>query len=112
MKKMTSLTTSDRIATDRVDLTPMQQSLRRWTAGLFVSSLVGSAFCIAGLAIGLLTIAEFVAPSTSLYAAGTILIGGAFILFGFAAHSLDKINVSDKAIRLDNCRKQGLREEE
>ncbi len=109
---MTNVTAIDRMVLERMDLTPMHRSSRRWNAVLFVSMLFGAAFFLGCLAIGLLTAGEFIAPSTSLYAASTILIGGSFILFGLAAHCLDKINASEKAIRLEYCRQHGLMDED
>lgn len=92
--------------------TRMRQSLRRWNAGLFVSAVLGALSGLVGLTIGFLTLLELVVPSTTLYATGTVLIGASFILFGLAAHCLDKADGADKAIRREYCRQHGLKDED
>src|SRR5687767_8575791 len=100
MKKMTTVTAINNIDSSFADTrsTPTQQSFRRWTAGLFVSAVLGGVSALIGLAVGVLTIGELIVPSTSLYTIGTILIGASFIFFGLAAHCLDKSDAADKAI--------------
>ena len=89
--------------------TPVQNGRRRWNAGSFVSAFFGFVCGLGGLAIGFLTVSELVVAGTSLYTIGTVLIGTSLILFGLAAHCLDRADAVDKAIRLELCRKHGLK---
>ena len=91
---------------------PVQLTLRRWNASLFVSVVLGIVSGLAGLTIGFLTLLEIVVPSTTLYTIGTVCIGTSFVLFGLAAHCIDKADAVDKAIRLEYCRQHGLREKD
>ena len=92
--------------------TPSREgSVRSWTAGLFVSALLGAMSGLGGLTLGFLTFLGLIAPGTGTYAAGTMLIGASFILFGLAAHCLDKSDAADKAIRLEYCRQHGLKDD-
>lgn len=93
------------------DTTPTEESVRRWTAGLFVSAVLGAMSGLGGLTLGFLTFLGLTLPSTGIYATGTMLIGASFILFGLAAHCLDKSDAADKAIRLEYCRQHGLRDD-
>jgi hypothetical protein len=114
IKKMTTITAIDdmggRLADEKT--TPMRQRLRRWNTGLLVSGVLGIVSGLAGLAIGSVTMLEFVVPNTTLYTTGTILIGGSFVLFGLAAHCIDKADAADKALRLEYCRQHGLKDED
>ena len=60
--------------------TPVQQSLRRWNACLFVSGVLGAVSGLSGLTIGFLTLLGIFVPSTTLYTIGTVLIGTSLIL--------------------------------
>lgn len=111
MTTVTAINKIDRGLTDS-SITPIQQSLRRWTTGLFVSAMLGAVSGLVGLTIGFLTIGELIVPSTSLYTVSAVLIGASFILFGLAAHCLDKADGADKAIRLEYCRQHGLKDED
>ena len=91
--------------------TPLRESMRRWTAGLFVSAFLGGVAGLGGFALGFLTFLGFLAPITSLYTVTTVLIGASFILFGLAAHCLDKSDAADKAGRLEYCRQHGLKDD-
>lgn len=93
-------------------VTPTEGSVRRWTAGLFISAIVGAASGLAGLVLGLLTVFEVIHPTTGTYTTNTMLIGAAFIFFGLAAHCLDKADAAQKAIRLEYCRQNGMKDEE
>lgn len=92
--------------------TPLQQSLRRWNVGLFVSAVLGAVSGLVGLTIGFLTLLELVVPSTTLYTISTVLIGASFVLFGLAAHCLDRADAADQAVRLEYCRQHGLKDED
>jgi hypothetical protein len=87
---------------------PLKSSLRRWNVGLFISTLFGLVFGLGGLTIGFLTISELLSSSTTLYVISTLFIGASFVLFGIAAHCLDRVDAADKAIRLEYCRQHGL----
>lgn len=89
---------------------PIPRTLRRWTAGLFVSVILGAMSGLAGLVTGFLTLTGIVTPSTALYTTGTVLLGASFVLFGLAAHCLDKADAADKAMRLEYCRQHGLQD--
>ena len=92
------------------DTNAAEKSLRRWNAGLFASAVLGAVSGLVGLTIGFLTLIELLVPTHNLYAIGTILIGASFVLFGLAAHCLDRAGAVDKAIRLEYCRQHGLRD--
>jgi hypothetical protein len=113
MKKMTTATAINNPHPHAEQTsTTLQQSMRRWTAVLFVTSVLGAVAGLVGLMIGLLTILDLFVPTTTLYTASTLLIGASFILFGLAAHCLDKASAADKAIRVEYCRQHGLREDD
>ena len=114
MKKMTTVTAMNKIGGSMVDsdATTMQQSLRRWSAGLFVSAVLGAVSGLVGLTMGFLTLLELFVPTTTLYTVSTVLIGASFILFGLAGHCLDKTDAADKAIRLEYCKQHGLKDED
>ena len=114
MKKMTTATAINNIDRSFADAssTQTQESFRRWTAALFVSAVLGGVSGLSGLTIGVLTIGELIVPSTNLYTIGTVLIGASFIFFGLAAHCLDKSDAADKAIRLEYCRQNGLKDDD
>lgn len=92
--------------------TPTEDSVRRWTAGLFISVIIGAASGLGGLVLGFLTLFGVLQPSTGTYTTNTMLIGAAFIFFGLAAHCLDKAAAAEKAIRLEYCRQHGMKDEE
>lgn len=108
---MTTATAINKIGFDDGNMTPMQRSLRRWNARLFVSAFFAIVSGLGGLTIGFLSTVELVVPSTTHYTIGTVLIGASFILFGLAAHCLDKADAADKAIRLEYCRLHGLKDD-
>jgi hypothetical protein len=115
MKKMTTVTAISEIDRGLADsstnsTTLIQQSIKHWTAGLFVSAVLGGVSGLGGLTLGFLTIGELIAPSMGLYMTGTVLLGASFLLFGLAAHCLDKADAADKAIRLEYCRQHGLKD--
>jgi hypothetical protein len=95
-----------------VSTTPQKSSLRSWNAGLFLSAIFAVVSGIAGLAIAVLAMGSVIAPSTNLYTVGTVLIGASFILFGLAAHCLDKAHDADKAMRIEYCRRHGLKDDD
>ena len=108
---MTSVSAIDNVERSLGDsmTTPAQNGRRRWNAGSFVSAFFGFVCGLGGLTIGFLTVSELTVPSTGLYTSGTVLIGTSLILFGLAAHCLDKADAADKAMRLERCRQQGLK---
>ena len=110
MKTMTTATAINNVERSLADsgAMPIRQSIQRWTAGLFVSAVFGAISGLGGLTLGFLTMSELVRPSTNLYTMSTLLIGASFILFGLAAHCLDKRDAADKANRLEYCRQHGL----
>ena len=107
--KVTALNNTASSLTD-VRMAPIPQTFQHWTAALFVSAILGAVSGLLGLALGFLTVAGLIVPTTSLYATATLLMGVSFILFGLAAHCLDKADAADKAIRLDYCRQNGMKE--
>ena len=113
MKEMTTIAALNnmdgRAAND--DATPIRRSLRCWNAGLFTSGVLGALSAVLGITMGFVMLLELVVPSTTLYATGTILIGGSFVLFGLMAHCIDKVDAADKALRLQYCREHGLKDE-
>jgi hypothetical protein len=112
MKKMTTATAFINFDRDRADrsMTPAKHKLRRWVEGLFVSAFLGALAGLVGLTIGFLSLTELIVPNTSLYTIGTVLVGASFILFGLAAHCLDKTDAADKEIRREEySRQQGLK---
>jgi hypothetical protein len=113
MKRMTTVTAIDEIGGSLLDrsTTPAQQSLRRWNAGVFVLAVLGAVSGLVGLTIGFLTLLEIFVPSTTLYTISTVLLGASFILFGLAAHCIDRADAADKAMRLEYCRQHGLTDE-
>ena len=100
MTTVTGFMNIDRDVADNSSMLPAKQKLRRWFEGLFVSAFLGALSGLAGLTIGFLGLSELIVPSTRLYTIGTVLIGASFILFGVAAHCLDKSDAADKAIRM------------
>jgi hypothetical protein len=115
MKKMTTVTGFMNINRDVADdsMPPAKQKLRRWVEGLFVSAFFGAFSGLAGLTIGFLSLSELIVPSTSLYTISTVLIGASFILFGLAAHCLDKTDAAEKAIRMEEySQPRGPKDEE
>lgn len=93
------------------DSTSARRSLRRWSAALFITALLGGVSGLAGLTVAFVSLVELVIPSTTLYTTGTVLIGASFILFGLTAHCIDKIADADTARRLDYCRQHGLKDD-
>jgi hypothetical protein len=96
---------------DRGATTPLQRSLKRWNVGLFLSALSGVLSGLGGIAIGALAAGELILPSAGFYTASAILVGSSLILFGFAAHCLDKAEAVNKAMRLEYCRRNGLKDD-
>jgi hypothetical protein len=95
---------------DRGSTTPLQISLKRWNVGLFLSALSGILSGVGGIAIGFMAAGELVSPGDGFYTTSAILVGFSFILFGFAAHCLDKMEAVNKAMRLEYCRQTGLKD--
>lgn len=93
------------------DNSTLQRSLRRWTAALFTTAIFGAVSGLVGLAVGIVTFLELVAPSTALYTTSTFLIGASFILFGLTAHCVDRVDAFDKELRLEYCRYRSLHEQ-
>lgn len=91
--------------------TLLRRSLRRWTAGLFVSAILGAVSGLGGLAIGAMSLVGLVSPGTELSTLGTVFVAASFPLFGFAAHCLDKASAADKAIGLEYYKQQGLKDD-
>ena len=106
---MTAINNTENIPADS-DSTTAPETFRHWTAGLFVSALFGTLSGLGGLTLGFLTFIGLILPSTSLYTTSTLLIGASFVLFGLAAHCIDKADAADKAIRLEYCRQHGLKD--
>jgi hypothetical protein len=114
MKKMTTVIAVNEIehGMTSTTMTSIERSLKRWTAGLFLSAILAAVSGLAGFTIAVMTFGGYVVPHTNLYALGTVFIGVSFILFGLAAHCLDKAAAADKAIRLEYSRKHGLKDGE
>ncbi len=90
---------------------PLQKSLRRWTAGLLLPSVLGFVSGFGGLAISGLGIAGLVDPDTDLATLGTVFVAISFPFFILAAHCIDRVAAADKAVRIENCRRLGMKEE-
>ena len=90
--------------------TPLHISLKRWNVSLFLSALAGVVSGVGGIAIGFLAFGELISPSAGVYTKSAILVGSSFILFGFAAHCLDEAEAVNKAMRLDYCLQNGLKD--
>lgn len=84
----------------------------RWQAALFTSAALGVFSGLAGLIISGLSLLSFFKDSKEIGNAGACLIVAAFPLMMLTAHCLDKIYAADKAIRLDYCRRHGLKDKE
>lgn len=83
----------------------------RWIAVLSVSAVLGVAAGLAGLMFSSVT--WFFNDATKGVAElGTILVVAFLPLLMLAAHSLDKIREAEKALRLDYCRRHGLKYED
>ena len=76
-------------------ITSSQKQRRRWTAGLLLSAVLGAVAGLGGLGIVLLTIIGVAGSSTSLSTLSTLMIGTSFMLLGFAAHCIDKVDAAD-----------------
>lgn len=84
----------------------------RWTAALTVSSVLGAFSGFGGMMIGLFSLVGLLDDDAVLSTVGTLLIVAAFPLFATAAHALDKIHEAEKTIRLEYCRKHGLKDDD
>jgi hypothetical protein len=111
MKKMTATEVISVAVSTSVDpdMHRLEMSLRRWTAGLLISAVLGGLTGLTGLGIGALSILG-VAHETSVVTLGTLSIALSFPLLILAAHCLDKVDACDKAIRLERCRKTGFKD--
>ncbi len=109
MKEMALSTNSFFAEQDKV--TGLDNLRSRWIAVLLVSAVLGVAAGLAGLLFSSVT--WFFNDATKGVAElGTILVVAFFPLLMLAAHSLDKIREAEKALRLDYCRRHGLKDED
>ena len=83
---------------------------RFWSAALFLTGSLGIAAGVVGVVIGIEGVAGF--ANDRLAAWGTGLIAAMFPLLMLAAHCMDKIGEANRAIRLEYCRRHGMRDEE
>ena len=88
-----------------------RHALQAWNLGLIVSGIGGFVTGVCGIAIGFAAALGLTIEGPTLYITTTILIGASFVLFGIAAHCIDKANSVERAIRLERCRKHGLKGE-
>ena len=105
------MTAANKIYGPAVSMSDVHDSrtVRSWTAGLFLTGILGALSGICGLGLGSLAALNVLASSSAIYATGTILIGASFVLFGVAAHCIDKAGAAVKAARLERCRRNGLK---
>ena len=82
--------------------------LRRWTAGLFISAIAGGLSGLIGLVMSGAAELGVVEHTDKAYAAGTLLIGASFLLFGLAAHCADKRQETEKALRFEAYRRHTM----
>ncbi len=90
--------------------TALKQSLRRWTAGLLVSGSLAAISGLTGLGIGLISLIGLANADARLGETGTVCFVLAFPLSFLAAHCVDKIDETDKRIRLEYCRRHGMKD--
>lgn len=90
--------------------TPLHRRQQRWTWCLLVSIAL-TTFCgAAGLGIAA---ASFISrPTPAIGAFGTASVIVTFPLLVLVAHCLDKIDETDKAIRIDYCKRHWMKDEE
>ena len=88
---------------------PLVRSKSRWTAGLLV--IGGAALVCALTGFAMVIESAFGFLSHGLSVAATVLISISFPLLFIAGHCLDKVDEADKAIRLEQAREQGFKED-
>ena len=89
--------------------TGLRRSRTNWFALMLVSGAAAGGAGITGL---ILAAVAWEFPGSSLPLAATFLIAVSFPLFFLMAHCMDKIGKIEKAIRLEYCRQNGLRNED
>ena len=92
------------------DEAKLSKSRDRWTAVLLSSSVLGLAAGLGGLALSI--VSWFFHDTTKgVSELGTLLVVAFFPLLILAAHSLDKVREAEKALRMEHCRRHGLRDD-
>jgi hypothetical protein len=89
--------------------TGLRRSRTNWFALMLISGATAVGAGITGLAVGSVAW-EF--PGSGLSPAATILLAISFPFFFLMSHCMDKIGEIEKAIRLNYCRQNGLRDED
>lgn len=84
----------------------------RWTYCLFISSTLGVGAGLVGMVIGAFSLIGLLDGNRGIQTVGTWLIVAAFPLLILAAHCLDKAREAEKAMRLEHCRRHGLKDDE
>lgn len=87
----------------------LDKKQRRWENALVVSLILAVLAGLAGLTVGVLQYLGFF-PNVALYGyLEAALLITTFSAGFFAAHCLDRSKEATRAIRLENCRRRGLR---
>ena len=108
MTEMASGTIRSRIATQ--ETASSEGGGRRWRAGLGIAAVAGTGAGTAGLGLTFLSALGATPLTTRLYTITTLLIGASFVLFGIAAHCFDRADAEDRALRIEYCRRHGLKD--
>lgn len=90
----------------------LSKSQKRWMNALFFSAVVGTFTGLVGLIVNALSLFGFLKDDRKLTNLGIWLIIVTFPLAIFTAHCLEKIEKAGKYLRLEHCKKQGMRDEE
>ena len=90
----------------------LNKSISRWKAVLFICAGCGVFFGVIGLVLSGLTLVGLSDYLRGIGHLGTWMVAAFFPLLMLAAHALDKVNAARKILRLNKCRKQGLKVED
>jgi hypothetical protein len=87
----------------------LEKAHSRWTIGLFLSATIGTLAGLLGLVINGLFLIGVMERTGKISLIATWLIVAAFPLLMLAAHCLDRADAARRSLRLEYCRRHGLK---
>lgn len=97
---------------ENVDEEKLNKTITRWKTVLFISAVSGVFSGVIGLVLSGLTLLGLSDYLRGVGHLGNWMVAAFFPLMILAAHALDKMQAAKKVLRLDKCRKQGLKDED
>lgn len=109
---MNEMVLPNNLLREPVDEERLNRTVTRWKTLLFITAVCGVFSGVIGLVLSGLTLLGLSDYLRGVGHFGNWMITAFFPLLILAAHALDKVQAAKKVLRLEKCRKQGLKDEE